>query len=511
MGIGVVFVEVIIHVFQLILYSLCGAGLSKVGAFDKAGEYRSALANLHCFIPLFEIVVFSQAANVLNSDSLGLLFFTFVISSFIAIFFAIIYSRVSKMDIRITRVFILLNAFGDVAFLPEVLTDAMCAVTGPLNGDAACSKIHGYSFYVLFLFNFALLLFGPFFMHSDKALAYNVMRQMIIVRHFYPKSAQDFLDDTNLSALDAKQIEGPVLVMQEQEKSPTDKASPQKGELEKNKNPDLFHTAAQLTLRNGALKETFNTNFEGKVPMTVLEDEELVLYSLALHMDREIYAKFQEHFDKLLEKIHPDVFDKLFKEVPNVEPTPKVDKAFLIHQATSRAIWGCIISIIFGTHSEAIDWLFISPENKKLFMGTIVGIQSLAIPLAVMIWGMELVRGFQFKGRNIRLMDLIALISIRLVILPSIGLGFVYGLSQNGIAALDNDRVLLHSMYANWCIPPGLLMLTLFVLSNYYAGEGALMMCYSTISSIIFSPLFTWAYTAVFNLSFPVGVRYRPG
>ncbi|MDR3734341.1 MAG: hypothetical protein P4L10_02270 [Acidobacteriaceae bacterium] len=498
MGIETVFYRVMIHVLQLVLFSLVGAYLKWFHAFDPVGENRSAEANLHGFIPLFCFVTFSKSVAVMTNESLGLIFFTFVISSSFCILFAVAYCWFAKSDVRITKVFVLLAAFGDVAFLPYTQLTGLCDKHGTFFGDANCAKNYGYSFYGLCLFNLALLVVGPFCMHRDKAIDYNVRRQMVMVRPFY-KTAQAFLEDTDLMELDKAQ--------KEREKDNPTRALPSPDKVMVEASPaenvgEKAMTVAHLFGKEGnsSYKDIFDNLRDSKVPKTVLEEQDLVMYAMNIHMDRDVYAKWQGQFDKFMQRLTPDMFNTLIAKVPAPEDPPQVNLEFLLGKIRCEIIECCVWGIVIGRQEEAMKWLY-GEDGLKYFMQTVEDLAGLALPLAIVIWGVELYPGFHFKGRNIRLPDLIAIILIHLVIVPAIGLGFVHGLSNDNIAALDNDRVLMFSMYANWVVSPGLLLLTLFVLCGYYMKEGALMMFWSTIAEIPLAPLYTYAYLGVMDIT----------
>lgn len=500
MAIGPVFYKVMIHILQLLLYSLAGAYLTWFKAFDPVGENRAAEANLHVFVPFFCFVTFSKAVDPMSHDSLGLLFFTFIISSAFCIFFAIIYCRLAKVDVRIQKVFVLLAAFGDVAFLPSTLLKGLCDEDGALAGDPNCKYTVPYSFYVLFLFNVALIIIGPFCMHRDKAIDYNVRRQMIMVREYY-KSPKEFLDDTNLAAVDKALLEhatpaieaAPGIKVVIEPTSPLVPLDNVPGEK--------VVTSTHLFGKedNGSHREIFDNLKDSKVPMTVVEQPDMVSYAMELHLDRDVYDQWQSQFNKFLDKLSPNVFNTLIAKVPPPEKSPQLGWHFLLEKARSEVIDCCILGMIIGRIPKAFDWLY-GEDGMEYFMGVVEGLAGLALPLAIMVWGVELYHGFHFRGRNIRIPDVVAMILIHLVIVPSIGLGFVHGLSNDGIEALDNDRVLMFSMYANWCVSPGLLLLTLFILCGYYMKEGALMMFWCAIAEIPLAPLFTYAYLEMMDI-----------
>jgi len=487
MGIDVLFYDVMTNILQLLFFSLCGVLLRYLNIFEKVGEFKSAEANLHCFIPIYLIITFSKAIEVPTSKGLGLLFFSFIISSGLSAIFGWVYTKLFKVDVRVSQVFVLLMTWGNVAFLPHVLIGAMCGEGGALQGDPNCSKNTGYSFYGLFLFNLSLLILGPLYMHKDKAICYNVRRQMKLVKNFYD-TPQAFLDDKDL----VKMNEGIKYKKIGIESSPEKlAASPSHTETKPIKDA-VQETEARINISGNAKEIFYGKN--SKVPITAIEDNDLIEYSLLIHMDSNTYEQWLAHFDKFLEKLDDHTFHEIYDgQIPNPEHSPGYDMDLLHHCVTSKAIWGCIIGLIFGRIPAVMDWIY-AEKQEKYFMGTFEHLSQIAIPLAVLIWGTQLYSGFTFKYSNIRLLDLIALHIMRLLIIPSIGLGFIYGLSQDGISELDNDRVLMFSMYADWLVQPGLLLLTLFVLCGYYAKEGALMMFWTTISMIVVAPLFTAAY-----------------
>ena len=480
MSIDVVFYEVMINLLQLLIYSLVGTALNKLGIFDIVGERKSAEANLHIFVPAFSFITFSNAVNGLSSASLGIIFFSFAVSAATAAVVAYFYCTIVKTDVRITRVFLLLNAFGNVAFLPETVLVALCGKDGALSGYGLCSNKIGYSMYQLFLFNVLLIMIGPFFMNRDKSVAYNIKRQMVLVKYFY-ESPEIFLTDKDLSMMDAKNKLEPGKISIEI--ASTERIPPPLSE-------ERLVTVTGL-VKTTTVREDFYGN-GSKVPASVLDDPELVDYAVSIHMDDDVHKAWEAQFEALLKKIDMDVYKRLAEGIPAPMKFPEVDKDFWIHMATSKVVIFGILGVIIGRIPTAMGWLY-GPDGLKYFMGTVKGVAGLALPLAVMVWGVQLSPGFLFKGSNIRLFDIIGLIILRLAIVPAIGLGFSSVLNHGGIEALNDDKVLAYSVYSMWCIQPGLLLLTLFVLCGYYAREGAMMMFWSSVAVIIASPLYTGA------------------
>jgi len=505
MEIKYVFFEILKNLLLIAIFAVVGTILAWVKAFDKIGENRSAEANIHVFIPVFCFVAFSQAVYNLSSNALGLLFFTFVISASIGAVLAFIFAWVSRMDVRIIAVFMLMAAYGNVAFIPESILVALCGTFGygSLQADAGCKHAGGYSLYVLFLFNYSLICIGPFFMHMNKAKAFNIRRQMIMIREFYSTSPADFMADTELVGVDKRlkeglnlggdkevhlQIEGPPV------KTPE---SPEKKEGQEGKPNNYQDTESALhTTGNRSVLDRENP----KVPMSTLEEPELIVYSLEYHMDPAGHEKFQKHFDKFIDKFDNRTVN-LFceKHVPSPEKPMEFGIMFILGRIYHQVNVGCILGIIIGRINAAEEW-FYCKDIISIFMGPVESIANLAIPIAVMILGIQLATGFSLRGMSIRVIDIAGLIVIRHMILPAIGIGFARALYNDGIWDLQNDGVLAYSIFANWNLPPGILLLTLFVLCGYFAREGSFMIFCCLVATIPLVTLFTWAYLKAASL-----------
>ena len=198
--------QIIIGVFHMVLIALAGAALAKLGPLDRVGEKKSAQANYYLFIPLYCFVVIYAATSELSRMAIGMLFLAFVVSSLVASFIAMVYCKMFKVDVRIGRIFPLIAAFGNVAFFPGIVVSALCAKGGLMESDVNCKMGDSYSMFLLFSFNVALLIVGPYFVEKDKALAYDIRRQMAVLMQFY-NSPAEFMEDNTFSVLDRIQHE----------------------------------------------------------------------------------------------------------------------------------------------------------------------------------------------------------------------------------------------------------------------------------------------------------------
>ena len=500
MEIKYVLIEIMKNLLLIAIFSAVGAVLAWLKVFDRVGEMKSAQANIHAFIPIFCFVAFSQAVYGLSSDSMGLLFFTFAVSSILAAIFGLIYAYASKMDIRIIGVFTLMTAFGNVAFLPETILVALCGEHGALKGDPGCIHAGGYSMYVLFLFNFSLICMGPFFMHKNKAMTFNIRRQMVVIREFYPTSPHDFMADVELSAVDKRVKEGLSFEDPPQKESPLQLEAAHPSEQKESPEQKNIYQETEGAFQGSGNRLLLDRE-NPKVPMSVVEDPAVIEYSLEYHMDGESHDKFQRHFDKLMEKLDTRTVSQFCnKRVPSPEKPLVFGIPFLVGLCYNQVNVGCLLGLIIGRIPAAEEW-FYSKDNVAIFMGAVESVANLAIPIAVMILGIQLSTGFSLRGQGIRAVDIGALIVIRLVILPAIGLGFTNALYNDGISAMVNDKVLTFSVFANWNLPPGILLLTLFVLCGFFAKEGPLVVFWCLIAIIPLVTLYTWGFLSLFSLT----------
>ncbi len=465
---------VVVDLIQTTIFTLIGFVLAKIGALAPKGELLSAKANFFILTPFFCFFEVSNSTRSISRLSMLLLWLTFAVSSVVAAFLAWIYCCLFAADVRTINSLVLTAAFGAVAFFPKVLIHAACSEDGYMWEDPGCEIGPGYSMYIILWFNLVLLCIGGLFASRDCAISHNIMRQMWFVRKFYPSPAE-FLTDLRLDAMEQVQSEKfaeylkPDEIINQQEVWST------------------THTHAQLVSKEGSHKVKFMKSRDlVENSVTIFTDPGLIRYSFSIHMNPDTYNRFQCHFDAFLDKMNPSVFTALYTAaVPGPEKPEEISRWFFLGLLKSPIILSSIAGFIFGFFPTLSDWLY-SPRVVELFMGSVEALAGFAVPLAVMVLGAELAKmEYTRKDTIIRVLDVIAIIVIRMGLVPLLGLGFVWIIALMMGSWLTDNRVLTFSVFANWCVPPGILVITLFVLVGHYSKEVTVIIIWCLIASLV--------------------------
>ncbi|MDR3546675.1 MAG: AEC family transporter [Candidatus Pacebacteria bacterium] len=477
------FVSIVIGVFQTVLLVMAGVLLTKLKSLDPIGEMRFASANYYLLLPLLCAIQIANATSVDNLGALGILCIDFIVSCGITVVIILIYCRLAKVDIRTIKSYVMVATFGNVAFFPAIIVQSLCSTGGVLSSDSHCKYGTGYSMFGLFLLNIVVWIFGPFVISKDKVLAYNERRKMFLIKHFYG-AAKDFLEDTQLAKVEEVQ----------REKYQTCLMQPPVMSQSQLREDD---TATKTEL----LKDAFlHPPPNDKEDLTVLEDPALIEFDVGLHMSYDVYEKFEERFDSFLLKLNPNVYAQIASTLPGPIKPLQMSFKFVLSKIITPPVISCIIGIVVGLITPLKTALLSENMSQRIFMNTFTSLGSMATNISVILLGAKLAGGFtSSKDINLRFVDLVAVNVLRMVIVPAIGLAFMWVMKEVASAYVVDDKVIAFVLYANWCVPPSVIVITLFLLVKYYTKELALIQFWTNVLSVFTCT----AYLAIYFVLFP--------
>jgi len=468
MSIAELFTGAFIGVLQILILTVCGIILSKLPALDSIGENRLTSVVYYLFLPVYCFIAISGSINIAQEGvKIGLLVLSFTCSTIISGILGFLYSKVSKVDIRVMWSATIMSTYGSVTAFPSLLANALCEDGGLLENDKNCVNVEGYALIGLLMLNIYVWAIAPVLIARDKFLCYHIRRKMCLVKEFYP-SIEEFLKDKELEHINAVQQE---------------------------KHRDLLSTADSE--HDILQKDKFFLDSPVDIPQESLNDESLIEYSLQMNISSQDYQEFRTHFESFISKINSKVFDKLISKMPHpIKPLP-TSISYLVSQLIRPPIIACILGIIFGSVFTLRNAIF-NTWSKKLFIKTLTNVSSGAVPTLVLLLGAKLSKGFGFTTNvNLRIKDVIAMNIIRLIITPLCGYLFMF-IIQSLIDQEDKDYVLEFVMYIFWNVPASLLMISTFVLIGYYSTEIGIVMFWSNAVSVITMPLFNIIYFMIF-------------
>ncbi len=465
MALSVALVGIVIGMFQLVLLVACGFFLAKMGALDQSGEVRFALASYYLMLPLFCFIQIAEATSVSSIIPLCYISLAFIISCIVIFILALCYCELSGADVRTKKCLIFSTAFGNVTTLPAIVVDSLCGSGGTLDRDPNCRKGFGYAMFTIFFLHIAVWSIGPLVATSDREKGRNVMRMMWVVKQFYP-SAKAFLEDQELASV--------------HEQPEENRNNPEQGQGER-------HESAREIFYAGGREN--DSRF--------WENEELLAFSTEYRISRGGYRTFEAHFDSLLGKLTPDWVRKA--RLPPPERKIQMTAGVILSKVVAPPVVACVLGFIVGLIAPVKSALIESDIAGRVVMKTAYNVGYMAVPVSAMLLGAKLLVGFTFsKGMNLRILDIVATIVIRLVMAPVVGLGFMFLAAKLNISAVKHDRVLSFVVYANWCVPPSLVLISLFVLYDYYTRETALIQFWSNVVSVVTISAFLLLYFYLF-------------
>ena len=469
MGLETIFTGVFIGVFQIVLLIIVGLVLARLGPLDATGERKFTLANYYVFLPLFCGIELAKAVDAREGlDSIAFLIFSFTASSMIAAFLATLYCNFFRVDFRAAKSFVTICTFGSVTAFPAIMARALCDDQGPLRKNEYCVYAQGYSVIGLLMLNVYLWTIAPLVISRDKAACYTIRRKAYLIREFYI-SMQEFLDDKELDR-----------ITEVQQERHSDLLEPIGGDDEVSLNDKFFQYLSEEKMSED------------------LEAKELIEFSLHVNLCNENYKRLSAHFALFLQKIHPKVFDHLCSKIPGTAMPLQISCQYLLWQLVSPPIVASFVGLILGLITPVKQALF-HELTSQISIKTLSSLSNMAIPLLVLLLGAKLYAGASFSNDvNLRRWDLVALIIIRLVLVPAVGLGFMWLVSTFGSNTLQVNKVLRLIMFAFWNVPPSVLTISAFVMVGYYSKEVAILQFWSNLLSAFSMSGFYVVYFLIF-------------
>jgi predicted permease len=454
MGFEGTFLGVVFAVMQMVLLALGGMFLTRKGILDPATENRLAKINYYLFIPLYSAVGIAKSIEEDRLAYLGYIYTSFLLSVIVTTFLGLVYALVSGLDLRIIRCFVLCCAFGNALALPAKLVGSVCQGGGPLYGAKYCSDGQGYVAIGMMLFNILVWVISPPFIAADKAVCMEVRRKAYVVRHWYSSLA------TFMSASNFDEIPPPEPV--EEPTSSQSRLHP----VEKGKE---------------------------------LEDPLLASYALKVKITRASLERLNSQYEQFLAKADPAEVASLIQQLPPEDKPFRLSCLFILQQILTPPLMFSILGIIIGLITPVKRFLFDPASYAAMFMETFKQVADMAVPVVSMLLGAKLAYGIKMGADiNLNTRDLIAMMIIRLAIAPAIGLGFMH-LAYQMWPNLYENRVLGFMMYQYWSVPTSIVMLSVFLIVEYYGRELAIIQVWMNIAAIAALTLFLFLYFILFS------------
>ncbi len=457
MSIGVIVSGVMIGVLQLIILGALGIAMARLGALNAEGGKKFTVATYYLLLPLYCAI--GLAGEVYLPDdiaAIGYLAFSFLTSFIVGLVITWLYCKITRIDHRIMTSFIVMCGFGSITAIPVVMAKAVCEDGAPLGGHESCKYVEGYASIGILIVCICLWSFFPMLLTHEKAFCLDIRRKMAVVREFYD-TLPEFMNDIELTKITTTQEE------------------------QTNNRLETSYAMAE----DGLVRDKFYKCDHPKSHENTLDDEDLIAYSLGLNLDYKTSVEFNHHFDKMLEKIDKSMYEQISHKIPKLTPPLNFTCKTVLIEVFSPPVIGSLIGIIIGTIKPLKEALF-SDLGGRIFLDTLTTVSTIAVPNLMMVLGSKLYNGFNFdKDVNLRKIDLIAFIVLRLIVVPAFGLIFMVIVNLFDTKEIQENKVLNFIMYAFWNVPPSTQLVSLFVMIGYYLKEMTIIQFWGNLISSV--------------------------
>ncbi len=243
---------------------------------------------------------------------------------------------------------------------------------------------------------------------------------------------------------------------------------------------------------------TSNSHMQEIIKGQELDDIHLASYALGVKVTRTSLKQLDSQYEKLLTKADRAEVTRLVQQLPPEGEPFRLTCGYILSQLFTPPLMFSVLGIILGLIAPVKRFLFDPSSSAAMFMETFKQVADMAVPVVSMLLGAKLAYGIKM-GADISLntLDLVVMIIIRLAINPAIGLGFMkiaYGLYPD----LYENRVLAFIMYQYWSLPTSIVMLSVFLIIQYYGRELAIIQVWMNVVAIAALTLFLFLYFILF-------------
>jgi hypothetical protein len=234
-----------------------------------------------------------------------------------------------------------------------------------------------------------------------------------------------------------------------------------------------------------------STNVLSKVDNTPSEDT--VNAQLKFKCTLKHYTVFEQKYKKMMEIATKNSTLEGYINPP-VKDMP-INKMYIAKTLLYPPSLTVFVGILLAMNTRFKVYLF-KDKNFAMFLATIQKVYNMTIPVSWIILGSKLVDSFVYiKSNYVTCKDIVLINVQRFVIMPLIGIAFMY-LVRACYPAISNDAVFSLSIYMQWTIPCSAVIMAAFVKENYGGEDAAQLMLYGYIICTFPMTIFValWGY-----------------
>ena len=404
----------------------CGFFFAKVGLLQKEGLHAFGRMNIDIFLPIFLFIQVGRSTYIYNFEQNGAIIVSFLFYFIIAFIISFVYAITSKMDLRYRYTFIFITSIVDVKRLHYLYIYSFCfLLEGKLTKEKAfCNEI---------------LACGNIHVFFQGLIIWFVVYNLIKLDKAYENQAVDVWDRIHIKNIESDDEE------QKLKDSPTPlfkKVNEENNILNENTKENVMNLYKSHAISNDVGLEKNNENIKSEInneEKKDIDNEEMIIFKGNQSFFSEI-NKFQSI---------------KFFETSNSQKE-------LLNLIFRSPFIGLILAFIVGFIRVLREWIYDTTTPVFLFFDTFNTIGSCNILLNYIIIGANLIPSMNLNKKKsyaqIRMLDYIVHLIIKVIIMPFIGVIYCYILKKKFI---DDNKVLLWTCFIQWLIPSSLDVMTI--------------------------------------------------
>lgn len=505
-------------VINMIISILIGFILAKIGVLTATTRGVVSNINYYALVPIYGLMYVMKAIDRDSLKELAYVLFSSISSVLVGfvVTLTIVFSIGS--DVRYLFSYTFVVVYQNIVVMPQMLAESLCARGGKYETTLTCksSLVKPYCALPFIYLNIAYWVTVLPVLQSEKGKALEIRKIFAIVLNYYDK-INDFLNDSDFSKRKIPHFgEKALPAMHNEIYSPpvagagTANQSPAVHNGEdaeaKSEHRELFNTEVALTVKDE----------KKNLPMPIkTEDPRFIEEYYNRTISRSDYNAIIAHFEKFEETVFNAPEQAVNKEtiIENVLNPEKLMEKMVKEDICTLdfykrriiysppALWS-IVGVILGFIFPFKEW-FYEPTRKPLptFISTLETVGGMMSPISLFLLGTYIAQSsvirsdFFIKWRHVIVSNL-----VRNLIMPMFGLLWICVFVKNMDSELYNGNpVLIFIKYTYWIVPNGVVLISVYVVADYFAKEFAVLSVYLNIISMPMMAIYLVIYFKIYE------------
>ncbi|MDR3549598.1 MAG: AEC family transporter [Candidatus Pacebacteria bacterium] len=483
-------------VINMIISVLIGFILAKLGILTPTTRGVVSSVNYYALVPIYGLMYIMKAIDRNSLTELGFVLFSSISSVIVAFIVTLTIVFAIGADVRYRFAYTFIVVYQNIVVMPQMLAESLCAKGGKYETSLTCknSLVKPYCALPFIYVNIAYWVTVLPVLQNEKSISCEMRKIFAVVLNYYEK-IDDFLADSDFSKRKSLKLG----------EKPSQDATPALAgvEAKADRCGDILTTEAALFMKDDKfmpLKTDDSRFLDEYYNRTITKGD----YNNIMAQ----YAKFEETVlnapDQTANK--EIIYETILKPEKLLEPPVREDILSLDFYKrrilfSPPALWS-IIGVILGFIFPFKEW-FYEPTRKPLptFISTLETVGGMMSPISLFLLGSYIAQSAVIsRDLFIRWKHVIVSNLVRNLIMPLIGLlwicVFVKGMNES---LYINNPVLIFIKYSYWIVPNGVVLISVYVVADYFAKEFAVLSVYLNLVAVPMMAVYIFVYFKIYE------------